>query len=83
MTLAQRTDLAGLIREATGFKGTFSWDATKPNGQPRRRLDVTRARERFGFVARTSFRDGIAQTVAFYESNRAAIDARKPAHGTP
>ena len=53
----------------------FTWDTTKPNGQPRRRLDVTRARERFGFEARTSFADGIKRTVAYYEENRARIDA--------
>lgn len=68
-------DLATLIGKATGFGGRFVWDATKPNGQPRRRLDVTRARERFGFVARTTFAEGIRQTVAYYEANRARIDA--------
>jgi GDP-L-fucose synthase len=68
-------DLATLIAGTTGFKGQFTWDTTKPNGQPRRRLDVTRARERFGFQARTSFADGIKRTVAYYEENRARIDA--------
>jgi GDP-L-fucose synthase len=60
-------DLAALIADATGFRGRFAWDTTRPNGQPRRRLDVTRARERFGFQARTSFGDGIRRTVAFFE----------------
>src|SRR6266571_1550100 len=44
-------DLAQLIGEAMGFRGRFTWDTSKPNGQPRRCLDVRRARERFGFVA--------------------------------
>ena len=61
-------DLAVLIARATGFDGRFVWDTRKPNGQPRRRLDVTRARERFGFVARTSFAEGIRKTVQYYES---------------
>jgi GDP-L-fucose synthase len=59
-------DLAALIAEATGFRGKFVWDTSQPNGQPRRRLDVTRARERFGFQARTSFADGLRQTVQWY-----------------
>jgi GDP-L-fucose synthase len=68
-------DLAELIAKIAGFQGRFSWDPSKPNGQPRRRLDVTRARERFGFVAGTSFADGLTRTVAYYEENRARIDA--------
>ena len=59
-------DLATLIGDATGFKGKFVWDTKQPNGQPRRQLDVTRARERFGFVARTSLADGMKKTVASY-----------------
>jgi GDP-L-fucose synthase len=60
-------DLARLVADATGFRGRITWDPSKPNGQPRRRLDVTRARERFGFVAATSFADGIRRTVAYFE----------------
>jgi GDP-L-fucose synthase len=67
-------DLAGHIAKATGFKGRFVWDSTKPNGQPRRQLDVTRAKERFGFVARTPFEVGIAKTVAYYEEHRKEIE---------
>jgi GDP-L-fucose synthase len=67
-------DLANLIGRATRFEGKFTWDATKPNGQPRRQLDVTRARERFGFVARTSFEQGIAKTVAWFEEHRKDIE---------
>jgi len=69
-------DLAALIAKATGFGGRFVWDTSKPNGQPRRRLDVTRARERFGFVARTPFDQGIAATVAYYEQHRKEIEGR-------
>jgi GDP-L-fucose synthase len=67
-------DLATLIARATGFSGRFVWDHTKPNGQPRRQLDVTRARERFGFVAKTSFEEGIAKTVAYFEKHRKEIE---------
>jgi GDP-L-fucose synthase len=60
-------DLATLIADKTGFRGRLRWDTSQPNGQPRRRLDVTRARERFGFVARTSFADGLDATIAYFE----------------
>lgn len=63
-------DLAELIAKAVGFTGKFVWDTTQPNGQPRRRLDVSRAKERFGFAAKTSFADGLAKTVAWYLENR-------------
>jgi GDP-L-fucose synthase len=59
-------DLAALIARATGFVGRFVWDTTRPNGQPRRRLDVTRARERFGFTAQVSFEEGIRRTVEYF-----------------
>jgi GDP-L-fucose synthase len=63
-------DLATRIAEATGFSGTILWDTSQPNGQPRRRLDVSRAAERFGFTASTPFHDGIAKTVVWYLENR-------------
>lgn len=63
-------DLAGLIASATGFDGEVVWDTSRPNGQPRRQLDVTRARERFGFTATTSLDDGVRQTVDWYLSER-------------
>jgi GDP-L-fucose synthase len=69
-------DLATKIAKAARYEGRFVWDTTKPNGQPRRQLDVTRARERFGFVARTPFDVGIAETVAYYEKNQKEIDRR-------
>ena len=58
--------LAELVAELTGFAGEIVWDATKPNGQPRRRLDVSRAEELFGFRARTALRAGLERTIAWY-----------------
>jgi GDP-L-fucose synthase len=69
-------DLAQKIAKASGYEGRFVWDTSQPNGQPRRRLDVTRARERFGFVAKTSFDVGLAATVAYYESHQKEIESR-------
>jgi GDP-L-fucose synthase len=63
-------DLARVIAERTGFRGEIVWDATKPNGQPRRMLDVSRAEREFGFRATTSFEAGMARTIAWYESSR-------------
>jgi len=63
-------DLVGLIVRLTGFGGEIRWDATKPDGQPRRALDTSRARDRFGFEARTSFEDGLRRTIEWYESTR-------------
>jgi GDP-L-fucose synthase len=60
-------DLATLIAERTGFRGRLCWDKSQPNGQPRRRLEVTRAREKFGFAARTSFADGLRATIEYFE----------------
>jgi GDP-L-fucose synthase len=63
-------DLAQLVADACGFHGRFVWDPSKPNGQPRRQLDVTRARERFGFTATTPFAEGLRKTVAWYLEHR-------------
>jgi GDP-L-fucose synthase len=63
-------DLTHLIVRLTGFKGEIRWDPSKPDGQPRRALDTSRAREGFGFVAGTSFEDGLRATVDWYEANR-------------
>jgi GDP-L-fucose synthase len=59
-------ELAELIGELTGFGGRITWDTTKPNGQPRRKLDVGAAEERFGFRARTPLRDGLQRTIEWY-----------------
>ena len=64
-------ELAELVAKATGFEGEMVWDTSKPNGQPRRRLDTSRARERFGFEARTLLREGIERTVAWYQAAHA------------
>jgi GDP-L-fucose synthase len=61
-------ELAGTIAELTGFEGEIVWDAAMPNGQPRRRLDTSRAAELLGFEARTSLRDGLAQTIDWYRA---------------
>jgi GDP-L-fucose synthase len=63
-------DLASIIAEKTGFKGEIRFDATKPDGQPRRCLDVTRAKELFDFEATTTFSDGLDQTIEWYEATR-------------
>jgi GDP-L-fucose synthase len=62
--------LAELIAELTGFDGEIVWDTTKPNGQPRRKLDVTRAQERFGFTAHVSLREGLSRTIAWYREEQ-------------
>jgi GDP-L-fucose synthase len=62
-------ELAGLIARKVGFEGALRWDSSRPNGQPRRMLDVSRARERFGFVARTTFDEGLDETIAWYRAN--------------
>lgn len=65
-------DLVQLVAELTGFDGEIVWDETKPNGQPRRNLDVTRAEQLFGFRATTDFHEGLERTVAWYREHAAA-----------
>lgn len=64
-------DLAAKIGAAMGYKGRFNWDATKPNGQPRRGLDTSRAREWFGFNARTGLDEGLKKTIEWYRAAQA------------
>ncbi|HET9017881.1 MAG TPA: GDP-L-fucose synthase [Thermomicrobiaceae bacterium] len=64
-------DLTDTIGRLTGFAGDVRWDTTKPNGQPRRRLDVRRAEERFGFRAATPFEEGLVRTIDWYLASRA------------
>ena len=63
-------DLAELIAEAVGYKGDIVWDTTKPNGQPRSKLDVSRAKDRLGLEAQVPFDEGIRRTVEWWEANR-------------
>jgi GDP-L-fucose synthase len=63
-------DLVGLIAEHTGFTGRLTWDASKPDGQPRRMLDTDRAAKYFGFVAKTSFEEGLLKTIEWYRRAR-------------
>lgn len=66
-------NLAALIAGEVGFAGHMQWDTTKPNGQPRRCLDVSRAKQLFGFQARHGLRDGLKKTVQWFQDNRQAI----------
>lgn len=68
-------DLAELIAELTGFEGTIAWDVSKPNGQPRRNVDVSKAKETFGFEAEIHFRQGLEELIAWYRDNRDIADA--------
>jgi len=66
-------NLVGLIVSLTRFEGEVIWDATKPDGQPRRQLDTTRAKKLFGFEARVDFKEGLKRTIEWYEANRDKI----------
>jgi GDP-L-fucose synthase len=75
-------DLVEQIRSVVGFPGEIVWDSSFPDGQPRRKLDVTRARESFGFQSQTGFEDGLRQTVDWYlkhrqEQSAAPVSSRK------
>jgi len=74
--------LAEVVAELTGFQGRIVWDTSKPNGQPRRCLDVAGAQRAFGFRARTTFRDGLARTVAWSEAKRGLAPAAPAAEET-
>ncbi len=65
-------DLVEMIAEKTGFKGKIVWDTTKPNGQPRRKLDISRAEKEFGFRATTGFDEGLTKTIEWYEESLTA-----------
>ena len=62
-------DLVELIAKLTGFSGEIRWQADKPDGQPRRQLDTSRAFDRFGFRARTSLEEGLTRTIDWYEES--------------
>jgi len=63
-------DLAGVIARLTGFAGKINWDTSKPDGQPRRMLDTSRAAAEFGFKAKTHFEEGLKKTIEWYRQNR-------------
>jgi dTDP-glucose 4,6-dehydratase/GDP-L-fucose synthase len=62
-------DLVEMIAKMTGFEGEISWDTSKPDGQPRRKLDTSRAKKRFGWEASTTLREGLEETIEWYESH--------------
>jgi len=62
-------ELAETIAKVTGFHGKLVWDTSKPNGQPRRKLDVSKAREAFGFTSTTSVEAGLETTIEWYREN--------------
>jgi GDP-L-fucose synthase len=64
------SELARMIAEEVGFSGKIVWDTTKPNGQPRRCLDITRAERYFGFRAKFDLRQGVIETIAWFNANR-------------
>ena len=65
--------LADLVAEVVGFRGRVVWDTAMPNGQPRRSVDASRARELFGFEAHTPLREGLQRTVAWYREHAGAV----------
>jgi GDP-L-fucose synthase len=67
-------DLVNLIQELTGFKGEIHWDTSKPDGQPKRRLDVERAKKEFGFEAHMSFKKGLEKTIHWYQEQTGKPD---------
>ncbi|MAU11441.1 MAG: GDP-fucose synthetase [Anaerolineaceae bacterium] len=66
-------DLVTIIAEETGFDGDIIWDTSKPNGQPRRKLDTQRAKEAFGFESTTLFREGLRKVIDWYQQEREAV----------
>ena len=72
-------ELVAVIARTTGFSGRVVWDVTKPNGQPRRRLDTTRAKSAFGFEAQISFEIGLQRTVDWYVTQQVSGRVGSPA----
>jgi GDP-L-fucose synthase len=68
-------DLVDLIQKLTQYNGEIRWDTSKPDGQPKRSLDVSRAEKEFGFRAKMPFREGLQRTIEWYE-----IHSAQPAH---
>ncbi len=72
-------DLAEMIARLSGFSGRLTWDASKPNGQPRRGLDVSRAKDLFGFQAQMTFEEGLRRTIDWYRKQRETQKEQQPA----
>ena len=68
-------DLADVIANLTGFDGSFVWDPSKPDGQPRRALDVSRAKKEFGWKAEVPFEEGLRRTIAWYRERRSTASS--------
>jgi GDP-L-fucose synthase len=68
-------DLADVIANLTGFDGSFVWDPSKPDGQPRRALDVSRAKKEFGWKAQVPFEEGMRRTIAWYRERRSTVSS--------
>jgi len=66
-------NLVELIAELTGFEGGIEWDTSKPNGQPRRKLDISKAKEEFVFEVKTEFREGLRRTIEWYKKNTSIL----------
>jgi len=62
-------DLVYMVKEMVGYEGEVEWDTSRPDGQPRRRLDVSRAKEEFGFEAEMPFKEGLKRTIDWYKEN--------------
>lgn len=75
-------ELARTVSDAVGYQGSIVWDTSRPNGQPRRLLEVSRARAYFGFEASTALRDGLARTVAWYRAHRHELERAERAAST-
>jgi GDP-L-fucose synthase len=69
-------ELTGIIVRLTGFDGRIVWDHSKPDGQPKRRLDVSRAEQYFGFRAKTGFEEGLRKTIEWYRGNQVKVKAK-------
>ena len=66
-------DLVNMIKDMVGFEVEVIWDTSKPDGQPKRMLDVTRAKEEFDFKAKTDFEEGLYKTISWYKENQLNI----------
>jgi GDP-L-fucose synthase len=75
-------NLAEMIASLTGFEGSLVWDTTKPNGQPRRKLETSKAEALFGFRAQTPFEEGMRWTIDWYRQHRLEIAAKERNHGS-